>query len=188
MDNMNNQQQNYGTNNFQQQNQGNMGYNNQNGFNGQYENQMNTPNQMGYNYQMNYNNQIQMNGQNQGNNKTATILCIVSLICCYAPYLILELFTLLSVGVIDGSETVYTICGVISGILQVVHIIGIIASIVLIIVVRVKYPTHTFGKIVMWIYIVQFVVFLIFTVVTIIACGIAFGTFLDYIQGCGEIG
>lgn len=188
MDNMNNQQQNYDANNFQQQNQVNMGYNNQNEFNGQYGNQMNTPNQMNYNNPMQYNNQIQMCVQNQQSNKTATMLCIVSLICCYAPYFILWLFNLISVGVIDGSETAYNVFGVISGILQAVHIIGIIASIVLIIVVRVKYPTSTFGKIVMWIYIVQFVVFLILTAVTIIACGIAFGTFLDYLQGCGEMG
>lgn len=188
MDNMNNQQQNYETSNFQQQNQGNMNYNNQNGFNGQYGNQMGTPNQMGYNNQMNYNNQMQMGIQNQHNNKTATILCIISLICCYGPYLLELIFSTVFVGVVGDNEVINNAFTVIVGILQVLTIIGVIASIVLIVIVRVKYPTNTFGKILMWIYIVQFVVFLIATVVTIIACGIVFDYFFRGLSGCGSIG
>lgn len=50
-----------------------------------------------------------------------------------------------------------------------------IAALIIIIYVRVKYPRNVFGKVLMWIYIVAFAVYIILMVAVIIACGIACG-------------
>lgn len=48
-----------------------------------------------------------------------------------------------------------------------------IAALVIMIYVRVKYPKNIFGKVLMWVYIVSFVIYIILMVAFIIACGIA---------------
>ena len=54
-----------------------------------------------------------------------------------------------------------------------------IAGLVLMIVVRVKYPKNTFGKVLMWLWITMFVIALFYLVTIIIACQL----FLD---SCGQ--
>ena len=54
-----------------------------------------------------------------------------------------------------------------------VSILLAIAALVIMIYVRVKYPKNIFGKVLMWVYIVLFVMYIIFMAVVIIACGIA---------------
>ena len=59
---------------------------------------------------------------------------------------------------------------------------------VIIIYVRVKYPKNTFGKVLMWIYIVMFVLYIITMAVIIIACGIACSACIDECEKCGQMG
>lgn len=60
-----------------------------------------------------------------------------------------------------------------------------LASIVLVIIVRVKYPRNTFGKVLMWIYIVLFVAALIFLLAVLVTCGIMLGELVNSCQSCG---
>lgn len=48
-----------------------------------------------------------------------------------------------------------------------------IAALVIMIYVRVKYPKNVFGKVLMWVYIVLFALYIITMVAFIIACGMA---------------
>lgn len=54
-----------------------------------------------------------------------------------------------------------------------VSVLASIAALVVIIYVRVKYPKNIFGKVLMWVYIVLFILYIITMAVIIIACGIA---------------
>lgn len=51
----------------------------------------------------------------------------------------------------------------------------ILVAVALMIIVRVKYPKNTFGKILMWLYIVLGIIFLAFMIVSIAACITLFG-------------
>lgn len=62
-----------------------------------------------------------------------------------------------------------------------------IAALVIMIYVRVKYPKNTFGKVLMWVYIVSFVIYIIIMVAVIIACGIACAACTDECQKLGMI-
>lgn len=57
-----------------------------------------------------------------------------------------------------------------------------IAALVIIIYVRVKYPRNIFGKVLMWVYIVVFALYIITMAVIIIACGIACGACMNDCQ------
>ena len=66
-----------------------------------------------------------------------------------------------------------------------IEILLSIATLVIIIYVRVKYPKNIFGKVLMWIYIVLFVMYVVIMAAMIIAIGIACGACID---DCREIG
>lgn len=66
-----------------------------------------------------------------------------------------------------------------------IEILLAIATLVIIIYVRVKYPKNIFGKVLMWIYIVLFVMYVVIMAAMIIAIGIACGACID---DCREIG
>ena len=65
-----------------------------------------------------------------------------------------------------ASEALIAISGCVSMLLG-------IAALVIMIYVRVKYPKNIFGKVLMWVYIALFTMYIIFMVAVIIACGIA---------------
>ncbi len=62
-----------------------------------------------------------------------------------------------------------------------------IAALVIMIYVRVKYPKNTFGKVLMWVYIVLFALYIIAMVAFIIACGIACAACTNECQKLGMI-
>lgn len=64
-----------------------------------------------------------------------------------------------------------------------VSILLAIAALVIMIYVRVKYPKNIFGKVLMWVYIVLFVMYVLFMVAIIIACGIACAACTEECQG-----
>ena len=63
-----------------------------------------------------------------------------------------------------------------------------IAALVLLIIVRVNYPNNKFGKILMWIYIVLFIISIVVIFISVVACGIALGSCIESMQGCGSMG
>ena len=63
-----------------------------------------------------------------------------------------------------------------------------IAALVIIIYVRVKYPKNIFGKVLMWVYIVAFIMYVILMVAFIIACGIACNGCINECEKCGQMG
>ena len=68
-----------------------------------------------------------------------------------------------------------------------IEILLSIATLVIIIYVRVKYPKNIFGKVLMWIYIVLFVMYVVIMAAMIIAIGIACGACLDDCSKMGKI-
>lgn len=87
----------------------------------------------------------------QEDNKKANILCAISLVCWFIVPLIIsaisKLYTNSFYSYSNGESECLNIIGAGSG-------LSIIAGIVLMIIVRVKYPNNTFGKVVMWLFIV----------------------------------
>ena len=87
-------------------------------------------------------------------NKKANLLCVVSLVLMFAPLLLycagLEIAdTYLNID-FTGSFAHLCIC------MSQLFVGGCaIASLVVMIYVRVKYPQNTFGKVIMWLYIVE---------------------------------
>ena len=75
-----------------------------------------------------------------------------------------------------ASEALIAIAGRVSMLLA-------IAALVIMIYVRVKYPKNIFGKVLMWVYIVLFVMYVLFMVAIIIACGIACAACTEECQG-----
>lgn len=69
-----------------------------------------------------------------------------------------------------------------------VSILLAIAALVIIIYVRVKYPQNIFGKVLMWVYIAIFIIYIITLAVVIIACGIACNACIDECEKCGQMG
>ena len=162
--------------------------------NGNYQNSANYQNNV--NYQMNGNvplnneqfNQMGWNQQQSAeDNKKANILCTISLVLFVCPVI-----TAIFYGVLENAfkvnnqlevagSSVMEIASEISGVFYV-------AALVLMIIVRVKYPKNTFGKILMWIYIVLTALALIAFVVMMIACSLACGACMKELEGCGDIG
>lgn len=120
-------------------------------------------------------------------NKKANLLCVVSLVLMFAPLLLycagLEIAdTYLNIDFTGSFAHLCTYMGQL--------FVGgcAIASLAVMIYVRVKYPQNTFGKVIMWLYIVCIVLGLLYIAVLIIACGIALNACLDGLKGCGNIG
>lgn len=114
-------------------------------------------------------------------NKKANMLSLISLGCFIFPIIADIIFITISAlttsEISDAFETLFDIGGVIS-------ILTFIAAIVLMIIVRVRYPKNTFGKVLMWVYIVMIVLIIIGVVVAIIACAIACNECIESLQNC----
>lgn len=150
-----------------------------------------------------YNNWNNMQNGNMPNNnkkmmtpqdkKRANGLCVLSLLLCYGPLVLSMLVSVISViagdiGLLDILNDNNTIGSVISVVLEGVQLACFIASIAIMIAVRVNYPASTFGKVIMWIYIVQIILMVIFAVIAIVACGVMLSSCMSGLRGCGEIG
>ena len=126
-------------------------------------------------------------------NRIANILCMISIACEVVPVLLERLMGMSFMHSLQNTSdyaatAVTTIMSIVSGLGG----LAVIAGIVLVIVVRVKYPANLFGKILMWVYIVLFIMALLVVAVVIIACGIACnslgGDFFQICSDCGRIG
>lgn len=92
--------------------------------------------------------------------KRANLLSTLSLVCGFLAPGILSALAYLLVDYIEGlSSIIYSLVSIAST-----------AGLVLMIIVRVKYPKSVFGKVVMWIYIVSYILAIIAVVLLIIAC------------------
>ena len=129
--------------------------------------------------------------------KKANGLCILSLILCYGPTVLSMLFSIIYVMIADirifqpfvdlvNSQGAW-INGVVV-LLEGIRFICFVVAMALMIVVRVNYPDSTFGKVIMWIYIVQIILIVVGVIVAVIACGVMINSCIYGIRGCGEIG
>lgn len=146
-----------------------------------------------------YNNIPNMNpkGETPEEKKAGNMWSMVSLLCAIFSRVvtlgILAITGTLSaiMNTIMGMDTSFmndrtnAIAGMLGGVASTALLI---AALVIIIYVRVKYPKNTFGKVLMWIYIVLFAIFIIIIAAAIIACGVACGACVDAIEGCGRMG
>lgn len=129
--------------------------------------------------------------------KKANCLCVLSLCLCYGPivlggfimagYLIVHDITIFQpfINSLDENESLATGLTLLA---ETVQSLCFIAAMVIMIVVRVKYPDSTFGKVLMWIYIVQIILLVVTVLVTVIACGLFIGSCIYGLRDCGEIG
>lgn len=112
------------------------------------------------------------------NNKKANKLCILSLLCVFLPILLsVSLSPILNVLFeTSDAETSNTLWDITWNILGIVGLLLLIAGIGLMIYVRVKYPKNTFGKVIMWLYIVLAIFSIIALIITMVICYSAMAT------------
>ena len=104
------------------------------------------------------NNKVIVSNSNDGDSRANT-LCVISLILTYfisIPFGILEAISPSLKHAFDG------IIG-----------LGPIVGFILMIIARVKYPNSKFAKVLMWIYIISIIVWIILTILVLIACSVA---------------
>lgn len=108
---------------------------------------------------------------NEQSQKRGTLLCLISLACellpvilTYIVYLIFEIFPDIETAI--GEKTLDAL----TNIWEILFVISVLAGVALLIYVRVKYPRHTLGRILMWIYIAFAVLCLVAIVVSMILC------------------
>ena len=139
---------------------------------------------------MQYNNQIYPNNMNQNNQKDrGNLLAGISLAAMIVGFIIPIIITLVGILFTEVAGSDYSdvegVFAIISMLASGISYILRIVSIVLLIIARVNYPENKFSKILMWVYIVLFIIYLITIIITMLACGFAFATCINELQGCG---
>ena len=140
-----------------------------------------------------------MNNQNQmetvEEKKKGNLWSLISLICFVSRFIIGIVIAFISGVMVELFSESEELSSITTSFSELVYILGsgvsillAIAALVIIIYVRVKYPKNTFGKVLMWIYIVMFILYIITMAVVIIACGIACSACIDECEKCGEMG
>ena len=104
--------------------------------------------------------------------KKANMLCTISLILKYGMGLIVGV-TSGVFSTIASSSTSHTAISSINAVLASLSGIAGLGAFVLMIVVRVKYPKNTFGKVIMWIYIIELILSILAAIILIVACASA---------------
>ncbi len=120
-----------------------------------------------YSYQQPQNVSVDPNIYTNEDRKKANILCIVSLICFFVvPSLEVAFFKMINTISVNlsGNTTSEIVRGGIGS-------ISFMAAWALMIYVRVRYKKSIFGKVLMWLYISMVIIFVIFIVAIIVACG-----------------
>lgn len=100
------------------------------------------------------------NTTNEEENKKANKLCIISLCLKYIPTVISGALY----GISSDSNFITNLLICLLGLCP-------LAAFVIMITVRVKYPKNKFGKIIMWIYIIELILTIISILIIIITCG-----------------
>lgn len=126
--------------------------------------------------------------------RNAHILCYISIACAVLPiiaWILCEAFYMARIATIGPSYTQNEYAGSITSLTDVavsvlVLLSGLssIAALVLMIVVRVKYPSSVFGKVLMWTYIALFAAAMIITTIVLVTCAIACNDALDECSNC----
>ena len=113
-------------------------------------------------------------------NKKADILCIISVVCALAPTSsFMKLFSFFNgkLAKIEVDNWLFELFQeMVTSVVGMMVIGCFIVALVLMIYVRVKYPQNVFGKVLMWVYIVLFIIAIIGIVVLLVACNIVCGT------------
>ncbi|MBR1773811.1 MAG: hypothetical protein IJ749_07900 [Eubacterium sp.] len=102
-------------------------------------------------------------------NRTANILCVISLLCHFVVPFVVSFILGALTDVFSGtsyksSDSVFT------SMLSLLVSVSYLASWVLMIIVRVKYKNNTFGKVIMWIYIILLALGIIAVIILIVTC------------------
>ncbi len=129
--------------------------------------------------------------------KRANKFCILSILLFIGPIVLNYIFafivymceqkmgidihynTYYNFDTLDNLSRVFTISYTI---LKAVGILSMISSFIIMIMVRVLYPLNVFGKVIMWIYISMFIVFLVLFIILMIACNMM----VDSCVSCGS--
>ena len=101
------------------------------------------------------------------NNNTATIMCIISLVCMYVVPIVTVMVSGGVSSIAEGNESVTSFF---ASVLSLVMSVSGLAAWVLMIIVRVKYPKNVFGKVLMWIYIISLILGVIAIIVLFVTC------------------
>ncbi len=109
---------------------------------------------------------------NPEDNKKANNLCILSLILKYGVGIVIGIiFSILSsMGNYTSSSAANSIGSAIAVVLYGLSGISEIAALVIMIIVRVKYPKNVFGKVLMWIYIVEIILAMLSIIILFAMC------------------
>lgn len=113
--------------------------------------------------------------------KKANMLCTISLILKYGMGLITGVVAGVMSAIGNPSSSSYSVIASANTVLASLTGIAGLAAFVIMIVVRVKYPKNTFGKVIMWIYIVELILSILAAIILIVACASA-------LSACGRMG
>ena len=100
--------------------------------------------------------------------KIPNLLCVISLLLRFAGPLLLSAFSAIISNVFEDFPP--TITGGLGTLCS-------LAAFVLMIYVRIKYPSNKFGKILMWIYIAFIIIYILLFIFIIVACASCVSTF-----------
>lgn len=102
--------------------------------------------------------------------KQANILCLISLACELLPAILACISFSALRQIFEVNVTSEPTNDILQNILSVVCVILMITGIAILIYVRVKYPWHVFGKVLMWVYIILAVICIILLIVAMVIC------------------
>lgn len=141
-------------------------------------------------------NYINPNIETLEDKKKANLLCIISILLFIVPSLIAIIMAIViaSIDLSSGGNLLSSLysaslnspvdLGITSQIMGISYVVmmGIshfarIASFVMMIVIRVKYPKNTFGKVLMWIWIVGILIVISFVIFAVVSC-------INFISSC----
>lgn len=123
--------------------------------------------------------------QTKAENKKANILCIISAALMYGINVIRALFyKKITAFLLENElENVNSLAGNIRGIANALACICPLIGFVLMIYIRVRYPKHIWGKVLMWFTIASIIMSVIYLTLLIIACNSCFGTVIGSCNG-----
>ena len=109
--------------------------------------------------------------QPKDNNHLANVLCTIS-VCLYfgMPFISFLVYCVTGGIMSYGDDYTSALASFFSSIIGILSSLSTLAAYILMIVARVKCPSNTFGKVLMWVYIALFVMGIVMTIVLMITC------------------
>ena len=109
--------------------------------------------------------------QPKDNNHLANVLCTISVCLYFGMPLISFIVYFITGGIMSvGDDASTAIASFFSSVVGILSSCSTLAAYVLMIVARVKCPSNTFGKVLMWVYIALFVMGIVMAIVLMVAC------------------